>query len=366
MGKTIPTSAESPLRDVTVVDADVHVSTPTEVVTEYLDTPYDVKLRSFSRANYQYRPTSGWDPYVGGKIDSERSVIDPDETYEILCEDFLIDYPVLNVLGALTTVPDTDLAVQLSKAFNDMLLDRFLDVKQNFYGLATIAPQAPDKAAEEIDRVASEDQIVGILLCSTSAQTPLGDPKYDPVYQAVEDNGLMVGYHGTAAGGFVTQFPIQNQGFETFTSIHTLTHAWSQMATVASLIEHGTMTKFPDIDFLLMEAGISWVPYMMWRLNKEHAIRTSEAPLLEKTPEEHIRESLYFSSQPLGEPNDPDQVQQVLDIVGVDSMMFASDYPHWDFDHPNELDKHLRSHFSETEREQVLDEVPSHVFGIRN
>jgi predicted TIM-barrel fold metal-dependent hydrolase len=103
---------------------------------------------------------------------------------------------------------------------------------------------------------------------------------------------------------------------------------------------------------------------MMFRLNKEYSMRRSEAPLLEKSPEEYLRENFYFASQPLGEPNDPAHLQQILNIIGTDRLLFATDYPHWDFDHPSELDKHLQTDFTEAERRQVLFENAADIFGI--
>jgi predicted TIM-barrel fold metal-dependent hydrolase len=134
--------------------------------------------------------------------------------------------------------------------------------------------------------------------------------------------------------------------------------------TLTSLVVHGVPEKFPGLDFVVLEAGIGWVPYMMFRLNKEVAMRQSEVPLLEKQPEEYVREAFYFASQPLGEPMTPEHMQSLIDMVGIESLLFATDYPHWDFDHPSELDRHLRSRFSESERKKVLHENACDVFGL--
>jgi hypothetical protein len=51
-------------------------------------------------------------------------------------------------------------------------------------------------------------------------------------------------------------------------------------------------------------------------------------------------------------------------MVGAESIMFASDYPHWDFDHPSALDDHLRAFFSDAEREMVLHDNAREAFGF--
>ena len=354
--------SEDILRETTIVDADVHLSggiTPEELAA-HMDEPYASRVTS----SYAYPASNGsdWDPRLGGKIDA-RTLETPEQVEEDLVEEFHVDYPILNTISGCTKMPNTALAVEMMRATNEVMLEKFLD-PTDFYGLATIAPQRPDLAAEELDRIGSEDQFVGVFVESFAQDPPLGDPHYDPIYEAAEDNGLQIAFHGAAATGFKEDFPQQNSGLEEFLSVHTLAHPWQQSLTLTSLLVQGVPEKFPDLNFTFLEAGIAWVPYMMWRLNKEYAIRRSEAPLLEKSPEEYLRDQFYFASQPLGEPNDPTEMQQMIDIMGTDTVMFASDYPHWDFDHPNELSKHLRTTFTEAEREQVLGKTPAEAFGI--
>ena len=305
---------------------------------------------------------SGWDRNLGGKIPSDRQVKSPADIQETLCNEFGVDYPVLNATSWLPRLPESDLAVNLMQAYDDLLLDKFLDGNDHFHGLATIATQKPDKAAEELDRIGDEDQMIGAYICTTGPDKPLGDPRYDILYQAAEDNDLQIVFHGSG-GGFMFEFPRQNQAFEKFFEVHTLAHPWSQMMTMTSLITHGTPEKFPDLNFIFLESGLSWVPYMMFRMNKEYSMRRSELPLLEKSPEEYIRD-FYFASQPVGEPNDPNHLRQILEIIGADSIMFATDYPHWDFDHPEAVETYLSQNFTTEEHSKVLSDNAIDAFNL--
>ena len=51
-------------------------------------------------------------------------------------------------------------------------------------------------------------------------------------------------------------------------------------------------------------------------------------------------------------------------MVGADSVMFATDYPLWDFDHPEALDKHLSNRYSVEGLNKVLDGNAAEAFGI--
>lgn len=352
------TKDTSVLQEEVIIDADIHLTTPAAEIAEYADKPHSDYLRA---PGIQLK-SPGWDPTLGGKIE-ERELSSPQKVEEEIMGELHVDYPILNTFVNLSRLSQPDTAINLQRACNDLLLDKYLD-DYDFKGLATVQTQQPDAAAEELDRVGDEDDIVGVFLTSTGPSPPLGDPKYDIMYQAMADNGLTPVYHGATNSGFDIGFPKQNAEFNKFVEAHLNAHLWSQTMTLTSTLTHGLPEKFPELDFVMLEAGISWVPYMMFRMNKEFAMRRSEVPLLEKQPEEYIRDSYYFASQPLGEPMDPTHMQQMLEMVGLDSLMFASDYPHWDFDHPRELSKYFQTTFSEEERTRILSDNANEVFDL--
>lgn len=342
---------ESPFASTTVVDTDVHLSIPMEELATYLDEPYRSRT---ANPTYTAVHRTGWDRYMGGRIENKKDDMrDAENLYQKICVEFGIDHPVINAFPVLNSVPEDDRAVHLMRAYNDYLLDHYLDENDQFRGLASVAVQEPTAAAEELDRMATEDQIVGVYILNSGAQPPLGDPTYDPLYQAAQDHGLQIAYHGSAGAPFARDFPIQDTQVNNFLTNHVLAHPWAHMLTVTSLLVNGVPEKFPGLNFSFLEAGYGWIPYLAFRLNKEYAMRRSEAPLLEKTPEEYIREDFYFASQPVGEPNDPEHIQRIIEIIGPDRLMLSTDYPHWDFDHPDALGKHVRR-FDESARDRIL------------
>ncbi len=352
------TTDSNVLEDETIVDTDIHLTTPPTEIAAYADAPHSEYLQA---PGVQLK-SPGWDPTLGGKIE-ERELRSPEQVEAELVEEFHVDYPLLNAFVNLSRLSQTETAVHLQRACNDMLLDRYLD-DFDFKGLATVQTQRPAAAADELDRIGNEDGIVGVFLTSTGPSPPLGDPEYDIMYEAMADNDLTPVYHGATNSGFDIGFPKQNAEFNKFIEAHLNAHLWSQTMTLTSTLSHGLPEKFPELEFVMLEAGIGWVPYMMFRMNKEFAMRRSEVSLLDQQPEEYIRERYYFATQPLGEPRDPTHLQQLIEMVGVDSLMFASDYPHWDFDHPTELSTYLQTTFSPEERAQVLAGNANEVFGL--
>jgi len=106
------------------------------------------------------------------------------------------------------------------------------------------------------------------------------------------------------------------------------------MVQATSLIEQAIPVKFPGLKIVFQECGLFWAAGLMARLDTSYRKRREEIPLLKKLPSDYMRE-WYYTNQPLEEPKDPRHLQHVFEIIDAErSLMYASDYPHWDFDPP--------------------------------
>ncbi len=92
--------------------------------------------------------------------------------------------------------------------------------------------------------------------------------------------------------------------------------------------------RFPGLKVILIEGGFAWAPSLAWRLDAQFAKMRSEVPHLKMKPSEYMKRNLWFSTQPMEEPENPEDLRRILDWIGLDRIVFATDYPHWDFDDP--------------------------------
>ena len=111
-------------------------------------------------------------------------------------------------------------------------------------------------------------------------------------------------------------------------------HASCCQAQVTSLIMEGVFERYPELKIVMIEAGFAWMPALGWRLDKNWKRLRDEVPHLRRAPSEYIREHFWVSTQPMEETEEPRASDRVMNWVGWDRFMFASDYPHWDFDDP--------------------------------
>ncbi|MFF3571960.1 amidohydrolase family protein [Nocardia jiangxiensis] len=93
--------------------------------------------------------------------------------------------------------------------------------------------------------------------------------------------------------------------------------------------------EFPELAVVLEEGGLAWAPAQMWALDDMWPILSMENPRLSRAPSEYFREHFYLTTQPIEEPPKRGQLAQTLQHLDMDShVLFATDYPHWDFDVP--------------------------------
>ena len=118
---------------------------------------------------------------------------------------------------------------------------------------------------------------------------------------------------------------------------------------VMSLVAEGVFEQFPTLRVALIEGGFTWMPSLMWRLDKEWKGLRREVPWVKRLPSDYIRAHIRLTTQPLDAPANPDQLLEIIQQLDSDEMlMFASDYPHWHHDageaaFPLELSEPLKS-----------------------
>ncbi|WP_240420516.1 amidohydrolase family protein [Paenibacillus periandrae] len=258
---------------------------------------------------------------------------DPEFMLKHLLEQYHIDYAILNSGIEISLYPDPDYANVVASAWNDWMSELWLKASPKFRGSILINNTDPIAAAREIDRMASNPNMVQVVMTSASRML-LGQRFFHPIYEAAERNGLPVAIHPGGEGRGISPSPT-NSGYPTrYFEWHNILPT-GYMAHVNSLVCEGVFEKFPQLKFVAIEGGISWLPHLMWRMDKNFKALRSTVPWLKRRPSEYIREHIYLTSQPIEEPDDPKELLQIFQMIGADKrVMFSTDYPHWDFDNP--------------------------------
>jgi uncharacterized protein len=106
-------------------------------------------------------------------------------------------------------------------------------------------------------------------------------------------------------------------------------------ANVISLVCHGVFERFPQLRLVIAEGGFAWLPDVMWRLDKDWEALRDEVPWVKRRPSEYVVDNVRLTTQPIVEPREREHLTAMLDMVCAErTLLFSSDYPHWDFDNP--------------------------------
>lgn len=361
-----------------VVDVDAHYSTSIEGLVDYMDdgptrrrfegelgpTP-NIKTTwpKITTAEYRKPVFSGSDEWWDRHTDADWW--DPPEDREDITdvmdelgidEIFLFD----DLMLALDRIEGRDdRSTAYANAYVDYMLDRVVDPDRGIYTGIPIPHQNPDEAAELVDRAGDEDGIAGAVFMGGIVEPPMGDRRYDPIYAAAEKHDLPVVVHGDA--GDIDNFYLS--GFSTYLEVHNLGFLWGNLAALTSLIVQGVPEKFPDLEFVFLESGIFYIPAAMYRLDAEYLREREMAPLLEKRPSEYMKESFYFGTQPLEEPASKSYFADIINMIGgADRLLYASDYPHTDYDVPTAITD--MPGLTDDDKRKILGANAKEVFGL--
>jgi predicted TIM-barrel fold metal-dependent hydrolase len=243
-----------------------------------------------------------------------------------LIEGMGVTTPILSGLFRGSRVEhDYEFMVALASAYNDWLIEEWLDKDPQLYGSVQVIAHQPELAAREIDRVGAHPQMVQVLL-PTVENRQYGDPMYRPIYEAALRNDLVIAMHHSADTACVLGFP------RYFIEWHTLAPPQCNQAQVVSFICNGTFDKYPDLKLVVLETGVAWLPWLMWRLDQQYRELRANVPWVKRLPSEHIRDNVRFTTQPATDVPTEDFVKLVEMVDSEDVWIFATDYPHYDAD----------------------------------
>ena len=222
-----------------------------------------------------------------------------------------------------------DFSAAMSTAVNEWQLAQWTRREPRLRAsICTPFEDAP-AAVREIERCAATPDFIQVLALSRTAE-PAGQRRYWPIYEAAEAAGLPIGFHVFGYSGVA----MSGGGWPSFYIEEVTAHSAGCQALVASMVLEGVFERFPRLKVVLIEAGFGWIPSLAWRLDHMFDRFRRETPHLKRRPSEYIHDHFWVTTQPMEEAADPRHVLDVMGWIGHDRILFASDYPHWDFDDP--------------------------------
>lgn len=277
-----------------------------------------------------------------------------------------IDYMVVlpTPMLVLGMHPQAEIEAALGGAFNKWMVEDMLPQEKRMKNFIYLPFNDPPAALKEVEKYAHHPGVVGFMVTSTRYK-PVHHDDYMKLYAAIEASGKPITFHSGFHWGDESMKQCNR-----FLSMHAISFVYYNIIHMTNWVINGIPERFPKLKSIWIESGLAWVPFIMQRLDSEYMMRTSEAPLLKRKPSEYIRE-MYFTTQPMEREN-LKLLEATFEAINAESqLLYASDWPHWDFDLPNSITQ--LPFINEQQKRNILGlnaakllnlEVPAHKLGV--
>ena len=242
------------------------------------------------------------------------------------------DIGILNCLFGVQTLFADDLAYAYVRALNDWLRAEFLDRDPRFRASIVVSLENVEMAVDEIERCAADPRFVQILVLAGTA-SPLGRRSYWPIYKAAVHHNLAIGIHA----GSELRHPPTALGWPSYYLEDYVANAQSFQYQLTSLFTEGVFNQFPTLKVVMLESGWTWLPPLLWRMDENWKPSRRLVPWVKRAPSEYVFEHCRFTTQPMEQPEPQRRLLTVFEWAQAErTLLFASDYPHFDYDSPEQ------------------------------
>ena len=249
---------------------------------------------------------------------------------EQLLDAFGVTYAMmLPLIASGSGERNVEYSAALCTAMNDWQAQVWSDREPRLKGSVQVPVEYTEAATGEIERRAGDRRFTQVMIPPRGLE-PLGRRRYWPILEAAAANGFPIALHLGGTSGHAST----GGGWPSFYHEEHHSYVQSMEALVTSLVIEGVFERIPKLRVVLVEGGFAWLPSLCWRLDKHWKRLREEAPHLKRLPSEYVREHIWVTTQPVEEPERPDDLLATFEWIGWDRLMFSTDYPHWDQDDP--------------------------------
>jgi uncharacterized protein len=256
-------------------------------------------------------PPGGYDPTARLKVMDQEGI------------DIALLYPTIGICWE-GTVKDAKLATAYTRAYNRWLVDFCSTNRKRLCPVAHISLLDPEGAVEETIR-ARKDGCVGVYLSPDMVARGgkhLDDPAFSQFWETVQDLEMPIAFHVIVRDQMTFQEWQQRSdkvGLFGFAFL-----AIDVMAAFTQMLSMGLFEQYPRLKCAVLEAGANWIAAWLDRLDHKYRVMAAFTPIKHKPSEYFYRQCLISA--------DPDETMtaQVVEHMGADYFIWASDYPHID------------------------------------
>jgi len=243
----------------------------------------------------------------------------------------MVMYPNVGGFGAqaFLKLNDPELMLTCVQIYNDWQSEWASADSRRLLPITSIPFWDVDAAVKEVQRCAAKGH-KGILFTGEPqyyGKPLLGDPHWNPLWEVACDLDLPISFHigsGDMAEGLARNRVKTYGPMAAFTemAVDIFLHNAMQLN---DLLMSGVLMRYPKIKFVSVESGIGWIPFVLEAMDYQFQGNSvsEENPKFEMLPSEYFARNIYACYW--FEQTAP---RRLIDKIGVDNIMFETDFPH--------------------------------------
>ena len=251
---------------------------------------------------------------------------------------------IYGVLGAAMRLNDDEASAELIRIYNSWLADFCTSKPERFAGIASIPSYSTAAAVHEVKAVAKRGVLRGVEIACTHDMDPLFHSRWEPLWAVIEETNLPLHFHTIGPRIPYDYETLSKLGRRQAFAVHITSFQMSMSKYIMEVIFGGILEAHPRLQIVVGESGIGWLPYMLDHMDLEWEDQFADLTLTKK-PSEYWHEQCYatYQSDHIG--------LRLIDVIGVENVMWGSDFPHPDGVWPDSLK------FIDKEFEDIPDDV---------
>jgi predicted TIM-barrel fold metal-dependent hydrolase len=219
------------------------------------------------------------------------------------------------------SIPESDVAIALCRAYNDWLADFCSVDPSRLLGVALLPQIDVGASVAEARRAIAELGFKGVMMRPNPvAGRTLDSAAFDPLWSVLEGLDVPVGLHEATT---MNVLQAGTDRYDNYMFLHVISHPHEHQMACLSLICGGVLERHPGLRVAFLEAGCGWVPYWLERMDQHIRYWGGASARLQLPPSEYFKRQCFVS--PVA---DEQTLPDVANRVGAASLIYTSDYPY--------------------------------------
>jgi predicted TIM-barrel fold metal-dependent hydrolase len=219
-------------------------------------------------------------------------------------------------------VTDTPLMSAIFRAYNDWLAEFCSTDPARLKGIAMINLDDVQDGIKELERTAKMGFAGAMITEYPFEDRRYEQPEYEPFWAAAQALDMPLSLHTATR----RQGKIRGAGERTLRDASSrATKVFYPATSMCDMIFSGVFERYPNLKLVIVEFELAWVPHLLSTMDYTYRERHEEALYRFK---DSMRPSDFFHRNVLLSFQEDDIGIRLRDVIGVDNIMWGSDYPH--------------------------------------